>query len=229
MDTITIEGTVAWCNAFEPNKKFVKPHGVYDVAINLQPERAEKLCEYLDELAQKKLDQAIKEAPENKRKQLSESLSIVPTGSKSRDMDGNETGETLIKAKLSAVVEKRDGGSFTQKPVVWDAAMGISSSSDGKTPTPITEPIKVTAKSTVKIVVEPYPYVMLSNKTVGVSLRFKQLQILHLAESMDTSDLTPVEGGFVAAAVAKDDNQEARFEDDTSVTPQDSVNDERDF
>jgi hypothetical protein len=218
MDTITIQGTVAWCNPFEPNKKFVKPHGVYDVAINVEPERAEKLCEYLDDLAQKKLDQAIKDAPANKKTQLAESLSIVPTGSKSRDMDGNETGETLIKAKLQAVVDLKDGGSFTQKPVVFDSEV-----------TPITEPVKVTAKSTVKIVVEPYPYVMLSNKTVGVSLRFKQLQIIHLAESMDTSGLEAVEGGFVAAAVAKDNNQEARFEDDIPSVSKDSANDEGDF
>jgi hypothetical protein len=218
MDTITIQGTVAWCNPFEPNKKFVKPHGVYDVAINVEPERAEKLCEYLDDLAQKKLDQAIKDAPANKKTQLAESLSIVPTGSKSRDMDGNETGETLIKAKLQAVVDLKDGGSFTQKPVVFDSEV-----------TPITEPVKVTAKSTVKIVVEPYPYVMLSNKTVGVSLRFKQLQIIHLAESMDTSGLEAVEGGFVAAAVAKDNNQEARFEDDIPSVSKDNANDEGDF
>ncbi len=228
MDTITIEGTVAWCNPFEPNKKFVKPHGVYDVAINVEPEQAEKLCEYLDDLAMKKLDQAIKEAPENKRKQLAESLSIVPTGSKSRDMDGNETGETLIKAKLQAVVERKDGGSFTQKPVVWDSTLGKGNNPNAKA-TPITEPVKVTAKSTVKIVVEPYPYVMLSNKTVGVSLRFKQLQILHLAESMDTAGLEAVEGGFVAAAVDKDNNQEARFEDDIPSVSKDSANDEGDF
>ncbi len=227
MDTITIQGTVAWCNPFEPNKKFVKPHGVYDVAINVEPERAEKLCEYLDDLAQQKLAQVIKDAPANKKTQLAESLSIVPTGSKSKDMDGNETGETLIKAKLQAVVELKDGGSFTQKPVVWDSAMGKSSPNDKAKP--ITEPVKVTAKSTVKIVVEPYPYVMLSNKTVGVSLRFKQLQILHLAESMDTSGLEAVEGGFVAAAVAKDNNQEARFEDDIPSVSKDNANDEGDF
>ena len=218
MDTITIEGTTAWCNPFEPNKQFVKPHGVYDVAINVDAERAAKLCEYLDDLAEKKLAQYIKEAPENKRKQLENSLSIAPSGTPSTNKDGVETGETLFKAKLQAVVEKKDGSSYTQKPVVFDAKLN-----------PVTKAVQINPKSTVKIVVEPYPYVMLSTKTVGVSLRLWKLQIINLAEGRDDTDgLEVVEGGFVASAIAKDDEQESRFEDDYS-TSEDSADDERDF
>jgi hypothetical protein len=218
MDTITIEGTTAWCNPFEPNKQFVKPHGVYDAAINVDAERAAKLCEYLDGLAEQKLAQVIKEAPENKRKQLENSLSIAPSGSPSLK-DGVETGETLFKTKLQAVVEKKDGTSYTQKPVVFDARL-----------TPITNPIKITAGSTVKLVVEPYPYVMMSTKTVGVSLRLWKLQIINLKESKDDTDgLEVVDGGFVASAIAKDDKQETNFEDDYAKSSQESANDERDF
>ena len=218
MDTITIEGTTAWCNPFEPNKQFVKPHGVYDVAINVDAERAAKLCEYLDDLAEKKLAQYIKEAPENKRKQLENSLSIASSGTPSTNKDGVETGETLFKAKLQAVVEKKDGSSYTQKPVVFDAKLN-----------PVTKAVQINPKSTVKIVVEPYPYVMLSTKTVGVSLRLWKLQIINLAEGRDDTDgLEVVEGGFVASAIAKDDDQVSRFEDDYSAS-EDSADDERDF
>jgi hypothetical protein len=218
MDTITIEGTTAWCNPFEPNKQFVKPHGVYDVAINVDADRAAKLCEYLDDLAEKKLAQYIKEAPENKRKQLENSLSIAPSGTPSTNKEGVETGETLFKAKLQAVVEKKDGSSYTQKPVVFDAKLQ-----------PVTKAVQINPKSTVKIVVEPYPYVMLSTKTVGVSLRLWKLQIINLAEGRDDTDgLEVVEGGFVANAVSKDDQQESRFEDDYSAS-EDTADDERDF
>ena len=219
MDTITIEGTTAWCNPFEPNKEYEKLHGVYDVAIVVEQERAAKLCEYLDELAQKKLDQAIKEAPENKRKQLSESLSIAKAGSPARDKDGNDTSNILIKAKLKPVVQKKDGSSYTQRTTVFDGKLN-----------PIVDAIKIGRGSHVKIVVEPYHYVMLNTKQVGVSLRFWKLQILNLAEEKeDTGGLEAVDGGYEHKAITKDNNQEARFEDDTSVTPQDSVNDERDF
>jgi hypothetical protein len=124
----------------------------------------------------------------------------------------------LFKAKLQAVVEKKDGSSYTQKPVVFDAKLN-----------PVTKAVQINPKSTVKIVVEPYPYVMLSTKTVGVSLRLWKLQIINLAEGRDDTDgLEVVEGGFVASAIAKDDEQESRFEDDYSAS-EDSADDERDF
>jgi hypothetical protein len=219
MDTITIEGTTAWCNAFEPNKEYEKLHGVYDVALVVEQERAEKLCEYLDELAQKKLDQAIKEAPENKRKQLAESLSIAKAGSPAKDKDGNNTSDILIKAKLKPVVQKKDGTFFTQKTTVFDGKLN-----------PIVNPIKIGRGSHVKIVVEPYPYVMLNTKQVGVSLRFWKMQILNLAEEKeDTAGLEAVDGGYEHKAITKDDRKEARFEDDIPKASQESANDERDF
>jgi hypothetical protein len=219
MDTITIEGTTAWCNPFEPNKEYEKLHGVYDVAIVVEQERAAKLCEYLDELAHKKLDQAIKEAPENKRKQLSESLSIAKAGSPAKDKDGNDTGDILIKAKLKPVVQKKDGTFFTQKTTVFDGKLN-----------PIVDSIKIGRGSHVKIVVEPYPYVMQNTKQVGVSLRFWKLQVLQLAEETeDTGGLEAVDGGYEHKAITKDNKKEADFEEGTSVTPQENANDERDF
>lgn len=216
LSNITIEGTTAWCNPFEPNKEFEKPYGVYDVAIVVEQERAEKLCEYLDELSEKKLAQAIKEAPEAKKKQLQDSLSITKSGQAATDKDGNATGEVLFKAKLKPVVEKKDGSTYTQKVVVFDASL-----------TPITSPVQVGRGSHVKIVVEPYPYVMLSTKQVGVSLRFHKLQLITLAGGQeDTDGLEAVEGGYVANAVAKDDSKDTSFDPSPS---QDTANDEGDF
>lgn len=216
LEKITIEGTTAWCNPFEPNTKFEKPHGVYDIGIVVGPEQSEKLCAYLNAIAEKKMAQVIKEAPENKREALKGSLSIVKAGVPSKDKDDNLTGDTLFKAKLKPVVENRDGSSWEQKPTVFDAKL-----------TPITTPIQIKAGSHVRVNVECIPYMMQSNKTVGVSLRFKQLQIIKLKEGeQDTGGFEVVEGGYVANAVAKDNSRDASFEDDI---PSSDGSDEGDF
>lgn len=214
LSNITIEGTTAWCNPFEPNTSFDKPHGVYDVAIVVEQERAEQLCEYLDQLSIQKLDEVIKEAPANKKTVLADSLSINKAGSPARDANGTPTGDILFKAKLKPIIEKKDGTTYTQKVAVFDASLQ-----------PITSPIKVTRGSHVKVVLEPYPYMMQSTKQVGVSLRFQKLQIIKLAEDKeDTGGLEAVEGGYVANAVAKDDSKE-----DFDPTSADTSDDQGDF
>lgn len=216
MATKTIEGLTAWCNIFQPNTKFEKPHGVYDTGIILPPEEGAELCEYLEKLAKQKLEQVIKETPENKREALRKSLSIAEMSKDDEDKDGNPTGNLLFKTKLKPVVEKRDGTSYTQKPMVLDAGL-----------TPMRKQIDIPRGSHVKVVTEPFPYFMPSSKTVGVSLRLKKIQIIALGDGGEDDGLEATEG-FVASAIAKDD----KAEEETTTFEDNVVNadeDEGDF
>ena len=79
--------------------------------------------------------------------------------------------------------------------------------------------------STVKIAVEPFPYVMQSTKQVGVSLRLKAMQVIDLVEYGAPSSIFDEEDGYVAQAVAKD-NSNDMFDDEPATG---NADDEGDF
>jgi|14_taG_2_1085336.scaffolds.fasta_scaffold26219_2 hypothetical protein len=218
MPNIKLEGTVEWAKVHEPDTKFVKPHGEYSANIIMSEAEATVLCEQLEVLAKQKLEQTVKEAPENKRNALRASLSIATNNKEHYDRDGNPTGNMFFKTKLAAV-RKKDGVDVRQRPMVLDAKKQ-----------PIDPSILIGNGSVVKAIIDPYPYYMPSSKTVGTSLRLVALQVIKLEEGRPTAmSLLDEEDGYVAEAVAKDNTQESSAMDMLDDNLPTGSSDEGDF
>jgi hypothetical protein len=190
-----LKGKAMWAKVFEPDTKF-NPDGVYSVNVLLPEAQAAPMCEYLDGLVQDAFDAEIKSNPKKKA-----SLTTRTPYDRAVDQDGNETGDIEFKFKLKAKVQRRDGTSYEQKPIVVDAKRNKM------------EDTMVGNGSVVKVAFDPFPYVLASTKQVGLSLRIKGLQVLELVEYGGSgASMFDEEDGYVSEAVAKDDRQETPFD-----------------
>jgi len=205
---IIIKGKAQWAKVFEPDTRFV-PEGEYSTQVIIPEAEAAAVCEQLDGIIQSKFQEAVKDNPK-----LKAVLSTATPYSKEVDDNGDETGNLVFKSKLKARIKSKAGETYTQKPSVVDAKK-----------TPMDKSIAVGNGSTVKIAVEPFPYVMQSTKQVGVSLRLKAMQVIDLVEYGAPSSIFDEEDGYVAQAVAKD-NSNDMFDDEPTASDAD---DEGDF
>ena len=198
---LKIKGNAKWAKVFEPDTKFV-PEGEYSIQVSLPEEQAAEVCEQLDNMAQAKLAEAVKDNPK-----LKTVLSTRKSYEAEVDDDGNPTGNIIIKSKLKARVKSRDGQTFEQKPMVVDAKR-----------TPMEGNVLVGNGSLVNVAVEPIPYVMQSTKQVGVSLRLKAVQVINLVEyGNSSSSIFDEEDGYVTAAVSKDNAADVFSNEDGSA------------
>lgn len=95
----------------------------------------------------------------------------VPVCTVELDDSGAETGNIIFNAKLHARGEnKKTGETWDQAPKLWDC--------EGRR-VAITEP-PIWSGSVLALRVEARPYAMASSKTVGVSLRLRDVQIIEL-------------------------------------------------
>lgn len=189
---LKIKGTAQWAKVFEPDTKFV-PEGQYTIKVTLPVSEAAELCEQLDSLANQKLAEVVKEQPK-----LKAVLSTTPAYTVEYDDDGNDTGNITFNCKLKAVITRRDGAKTAQKPIVVDAQR-----------TPMRGDTLIGNGSKVIVAIDPIPYMMPATKTVGVSLRMKGVQVIELVEyGTSAASIFDEEEGYIAEAVAKDDNQD---------------------
>lgn len=189
---LKIRGTAQWAKVFEPDTKFV-PEGQYTIKVTLPVSEAAELCEQLDSLANQKLAEVVKEQPK-----LKAVLSTTPAYTVEYDDDGNDTGNITFNCKLKAVITRRDGAKTAQKPIVVDAQR-----------TPMRGDTLIGNGSKVIVAIDPIPYMMPATKTVGVSLRMKGVQVIELVEyGTSAASIFDEEEGYIAEAVAKDDNQD---------------------
>ena len=204
---MVIKGKSLWTKVFEADTRFV-PEGEYSTQVVVPEAEAADVCEQLEALAKAKFDEAVKDNPK-----LKNVLSMRPVSEPEYDDNGNETGNVVFKTKLKARIKSRSGETYSQSVSVVDAKK-----------TPMDGSQMVGNGSTIKVAVEPVPYVMQSTKQVGVSLRLKALQVISLVEyGAPSTDIFDEEDGFVSKAVAKDDAVEA-FDDGDAV-----ASDEGDF
>lgn len=204
---MVIKGKSLWTKVFEPDTRFV-PEGEYSTQVVVPEAEAADVCEQLEQIAKSKFDEAVKDNPK-----LKNVLSIRPVSEPEYDEAGNETGNVIFKTKLKARIKSRSGETYSQSVSVVDAKK-----------TPMDGSQMVGNGSTIKVAVEPVPYVMQSTKQVGVSLRLKAMQVINLIEyGAPSTDVFDEEDGFVSKAVAKDDAVDA-FDDGDAV-----ASDEGDF
>ena len=202
-----VTGNAMWVKVFEPDTKF-NPDGVYSVDL-LKPQlEATNLSDYLEGLVNDRLEEEMKSNPKYKGK-----LSTHLPFEEDYDKENNPTGDIKFKFKLDAVGKRRDGNTYTQKPVVVDSKL-----------TPMTGDKMIGNGSTIKVSFEPRTYFIPATKIVGVKLHLVGVQVLTLEEyGGGVSSMFDVEDGYVEEAVAKDDATEM-FDDGDAV-----VSDEGDF
>jgi len=194
---LVIKGNALWAKVFEPDTRYV-PEGEYSIQVSMPETQAAEVCEQLENMAQAKLSEVVKEQPK-----LKAVLSTRTPFDLDTDEAGNPTGNILFKTKMKARVKSRDGRVYEQKPAVVDAKR-----------TPMDGSQLIGNGSLVKVAVEPVPYMMQSTKQVGVTLRLKAVQIINLVEYGKTAtSIFEEEDGFVASAVRKDNNSDV-FQDE---------------
>jgi hypothetical protein len=203
----TVTGKAMWVKVFEPDTKF-NPDGVYSVDL-LKPQlEATTLSDYLEGLVSERLEEEMKQNPKYKDK-----LSTHLPFEEDYDKENNPTGDIKFKFKLDAVGKRRDGNTYTQKPLVVDSKL-----------TPMNGDKMIGNDSTIKVSFEPRTYFIPATKIVGVKLHLVGVQVLTLEEyGGGASSMFNVEDGYVEEAVAKDDATEV-FEDGNAV-----ASDEGDF
>ena len=176
-----IEGSALWAKVQEPDTKF-DPDGTYSISVLVPETEAQEMCEYLDDIVDKAYAEEIKNSPKKKA-----ALSTRKGYDYNYDQEGNQTYLIEFKIKLKAKVNRQDGTSFSQKPIVVDAKRQ-----------PLNPDIAVGNGSDVKVAFEPRPYVMNSTKQVGVSLRMKGVQVINLVEyGNSVSTMFDEEDGYV--------------------------------
>ena len=184
-----IKGKARWAKVFEADTRYV-PEGEYSIQVVLPETEAAEVCEQLDKMAEAKLAEVVKENPK-----LTNVLSTRQPFEMDTDEAGTPTGDLVFKSKMKARVKSRDGRVYEQKPMVVDAKK-----------TPMDGNTLIGNGSTVKIAVEPIPYMMQATKTVGVTLRLKAVQVIDLVEyGNNAASIFEEEDGFVTTAVQKDD------------------------
>ena len=184
-----IKGNARWAKVFEADTRYV-PEGEYSVQVVVPEAEATEVCEQFNSMIEAKRAEAVKDNPK-----LTNVLSTHQPFEMDTDEAGTPTGDIVFKAKMKARVKSKDGKVYEQKPMVVDAKK-----------TPLDGSTLIGNGSVVKVVVEPFPYMMPATKTVGVTLRLKAVQVIDIVEyGNNAASIFEEEDGFVTAAVQKDD------------------------
>lgn len=180
---LVLEGTALWAKVFEPDTKF-NPLGDYSINLQMPVAEGAAMSEQLESIVQAEFNKAIKKEP-----RLKNTLTTQDVCQPVYDRDtGDDTGNVEFKFKLKAKVQKRDGTYYEQQPAVIDSKK-----------VPMTNDILIGNGSRVKVAFEPIPYVMQTNKKVGVALRLKAVQVIDLVEyGNSATSVFDEEDGFVA-------------------------------
>lgn len=163
-----------------PDTKF-KPKGEYRVDLKLSAEDAQDVLALVSAEHDKNLA-TVKADPKNKTKKIKEAdLPIKPV----YDEDGNETGEYLLRVKMNAKFEDKNGKEITASPAFFD--------SKGK-------PIDVETLWGGSIIRVAYSFVPFYTAIAGagVSLRLRGVKVIKLSAG----------GGANAAAYGFDEEED---------------------
>lgn len=165
----TPAGILKFGHILKPNTKF-KATGVYTADIILEPSApgVQPLLDAIQAAANKaKADFIANETNAAKKKKYAGYAVHVPYGADT-DQDGNETGNTVLKAKNDAVITKKDKTTFTKTIAVYDAK---GKPMVGK---------NVGRGSKVKLAIIVAPFKMDATSKVGVTLWLEAVQVLDL-------------------------------------------------
>lgn len=191
---LTPPGTVKFAHIGKPNILF-NPDGVYSVDLILDPAEpsVQALVARCSEMAAKaKTDFLAAETDPKKKKALA---SFAEHGPFTQDLDkeGNETGMIVFRAKQSAMVRVKGKDPFAKTVSVFDTKRS-----------PMTNK-NVGRGSVIRVAGLANPFVMPSNRLVGITVWLEAVQVIEMqefggqgAESYGFGDEEGYTGGGVA-------------------------------
>lgn len=162
----------------QPDTKY-NAAGLFSVKLSVPADEVEDLREKLEEIRQTAWDEL--DAKSKK------THTLVEVFEDELNDEGDETGNVIIKAKLQNIVTPKGKEPFEQRPNLFDSANNPLNA----------EEVKVGSGSRLRLNCDVIPYAMASSKTVGVSLRLKNVQVVELVEFGGASPFGEFEGGDV--------------------------------
>lgn len=161
----TAKGIAVWPKVNEPDTKF-DANGVYQIKLRLEGEDAVALRNQLDQAVAANLEELKKDAKlKGKKIKNADAPYQIETGD-----DEQETGAIIFNFKMKAKGTRKDGTTFTAKPLLFDNLAK-----------PLAADKRVGGGSVVKIGYEVNPFYVAAIGA-GVSLRLKAVQVLELRE-----------------------------------------------
>ena len=196
----TPKGRALWAKVNKPDTKF-NPEGVYSVDFIIKQEEADQLVTAIAEAVQEQYQVVAEELKsKGKHADIKKIKYADNPYVEVYDEFGDTTGELKFKFKLKASGKAKDGSTFTQKPMLFDAEGNKIE-------------VEIFNNSIIKVAFEIVPfYTTLIG--VGVSLRLKAIQVIELVEKNGNSSAGNAFGftkeeGYVAP---KNNNSSINFE-----------------
>jgi hypothetical protein len=204
---MTPVGVAHYPSLTQPDTKF-NAEGVYKTGLIIEASEAEplkkKLAKILKEFRKETIDQETGAKAAKLKK-----YSVRDIFEAELDEDGEETGNVVIRLKLDAVVTPRDKSkaSFTQQPKLFDTS---NADVTGKVD-------RLWGGSEIQVAGDVVPYAMATEKTFGISLRMRAVQIhsLNAGEAnAEAYGFGEVEGGFSAPTQTNEEGFSASDDSD---------------
>lgn len=223
LPTVTTPAGVAlWASLNTPDTKY-KAEGKYqvklafdaDIDLSAVQSKVEALIdEKYDEVVEEITEKLTKQGKKGLIKKTIEAIEKVSPFHEELDGDtGEPTGRIIINSSMTASgISKKTQKSWKRKPDIFAASAKK-----------LTNPPAIGSGSTMKLSAELFPYYAANDKTVGVSLRLKGVQILTLVSygerdasaygfgEEDGDDIDNVEqeesGGFADESEDSDDDK----------------------
>lgn len=195
---IIIEGIARFPSLTHPDTRF-NPEGDYKVDLRVKPEDAEEYIEKLEAIRDKYYD----ELPEKDRRKAKKKDVFV----EEEDKDGNPTGFYLFRMKQSAIVKSKKGVEYDMRPRFFDANNNLI-------PDEKVDKLQIWGGSLIAVQAEVKPFFIPTDKTCGVSLRPRNVQIINLVSGDGASPFSKRDGYTSSGKEADDDDADSHEEED---------------
>lgn len=171
---IIIEGVSRFPSLVRPDTRF-DPEGVYKCDLRVRPEDATQYIEKLERIR----DEYLASLEEKVRRRAK----VKDVYIEEVDAEDNETGFYLFRTKVPATITTKDGRVISMRPRFFDVANNLLDDDQ-------VDKLDIWSGSVLAIQVEVKPYMIQTDKTVGVTLRPKNVQLLKIVSGETASPFT---------------------------------------
>ena len=204
----TPKGTLIYPWLTKADTKF-NPAGEYRTTLAVPADSCEEFCNKLDAILEQFFNEQVEAAKPQDKKKIKKTEPYQPQ----YDDDGNDTGNTLFKAKLKAEIQMKSGDVFTQKPKLFDAQGN-----------PLPASINPYGGTQARLSVQVVPYMMPATKECGLSLRLQAVQVIQLVQGGSGGGTNSSDYGF-----SEEDGYVAPEKETFEAPDEESTGDNEDF
>jgi len=206
---ITPTGVAIYPKLHKPDTKF-KKEGQYSVKLRLAPDAIPaETVEKLEALRDSQVEKSKAELTAAKKGGKVKTLKVRDLFSSELDAEGNETGNIIINAKMTASgISKKDGKPWTRSPLVFDAKRKAMK------PVPF-----IYGGSELKVAVESVAYYSAKDNEVGVSFYLEAVQVIKLVKGSGERSAANIGFGEEEGYADEADVGGEQFDDSKATEP----------